>query len=116
MANARRLATLTIPVSILADDTISLGEVLRALKGRCHDLEGSIVYCSCPESGFKCFYTSEEIGQCYIPAEKCKEHLVIKYKSLVYKRGFTQIRELSLIHICRCRRYAVCRSRWSPYH
>eukprot|EP00826_Nyctotherus_ovalis_P006155 TRINITY_DN11427_c0_g1_i3.p1 TRINITY_DN11427_c0_g1~~TRINITY_DN11427_c0_g1_i3.p1 ORF type:complete len:435 (-),score=114.17 TRINITY_DN11427_c0_g1_i3:34-1338(-) len=23
---------------------------------------------------------------------------------------------LSLIHICRCRRYAVCRSRWSPYH
>eukprot|EP00826_Nyctotherus_ovalis_P007074 TRINITY_DN11743_c0_g1_i3.p1 TRINITY_DN11743_c0_g1~~TRINITY_DN11743_c0_g1_i3.p1 ORF type:complete len:116 (+),score=10.80 TRINITY_DN11743_c0_g1_i3:242-589(+) len=24
--------------------------------------------------------------------------------------------ELSLIHICRCRRYAVCRSRWSPYH
>eukprot|EP00826_Nyctotherus_ovalis_P044049 TRINITY_DN4718_c0_g1_i11.p1 TRINITY_DN4718_c0_g1~~TRINITY_DN4718_c0_g1_i11.p1 ORF type:complete len:233 (+),score=52.19 TRINITY_DN4718_c0_g1_i11:678-1376(+) len=27
-------------------------------------------------------------------------------------RGFG----LSLIHICRCRRYAVCRSRWSPYH
>eukprot|EP00826_Nyctotherus_ovalis_P001936 TRINITY_DN10367_c0_g1_i2.p1 TRINITY_DN10367_c0_g1~~TRINITY_DN10367_c0_g1_i2.p1 ORF type:complete len:353 (+),score=73.44 TRINITY_DN10367_c0_g1_i2:65-1123(+) len=28
----------------------------------------------------------------------------------------TQYRDLSLIHICRCRRYAVCRSRWSPYH
>eukprot|EP00826_Nyctotherus_ovalis_P026770 TRINITY_DN20879_c0_g1_i1.p1 TRINITY_DN20879_c0_g1~~TRINITY_DN20879_c0_g1_i1.p1 ORF type:complete len:188 (-),score=32.18 TRINITY_DN20879_c0_g1_i1:12-575(-) len=26
------------------------------------------------------------------------------------------IQLLSLIHICRCRRYAVCRSRWSPYH
>eukprot|EP00826_Nyctotherus_ovalis_P004109 TRINITY_DN10851_c0_g2_i5.p1 TRINITY_DN10851_c0_g2~~TRINITY_DN10851_c0_g2_i5.p1 ORF type:complete len:234 (+),score=68.67 TRINITY_DN10851_c0_g2_i5:188-889(+) len=26
------------------------------------------------------------------------------------------VNELSLIHICRCRRYAVCRSRWSPYH
>eukprot|EP00826_Nyctotherus_ovalis_P007911 TRINITY_DN12035_c0_g1_i7.p1 TRINITY_DN12035_c0_g1~~TRINITY_DN12035_c0_g1_i7.p1 ORF type:complete len:112 (-),score=20.49 TRINITY_DN12035_c0_g1_i7:25-360(-) len=26
------------------------------------------------------------------------------------------IKKLSLIHICRCRRYAVCRSRWSPYH
>ena len=25
-------------------------------------------------------------------------------------------KELSLIHIRRCRRYAVCRSRWSPYH
>ena len=24
--------------------------------------------------------------------------------------------KLSLIHIWRCRRYAVCRSRWSPYH
>ena len=24
--------------------------------------------------------------------------------------------DLSLIHIRRCRRYAVCRSRWSPYH
>eukprot|EP00826_Nyctotherus_ovalis_P018545 TRINITY_DN15562_c0_g1_i1.p1 TRINITY_DN15562_c0_g1~~TRINITY_DN15562_c0_g1_i1.p1 ORF type:complete len:130 (-),score=25.93 TRINITY_DN15562_c0_g1_i1:16-405(-) len=27
-----------------------------------------------------------------------------------------QAKDLSLIHICRCRRYAVCRSRWSPYH
>eukprot|EP00826_Nyctotherus_ovalis_P007957 TRINITY_DN12056_c0_g1_i2.p1 TRINITY_DN12056_c0_g1~~TRINITY_DN12056_c0_g1_i2.p1 ORF type:complete len:408 (+),score=56.34 TRINITY_DN12056_c0_g1_i2:49-1272(+) len=26
------------------------------------------------------------------------------------------LERLSLIHICRCRRYAVCRSRWSPYH
>ena len=24
--------------------------------------------------------------------------------------------QLSLIHICRCRRYSLCRSRWSPYH
>eukprot|EP00826_Nyctotherus_ovalis_P025415 TRINITY_DN196_c0_g1_i17.p1 TRINITY_DN196_c0_g1~~TRINITY_DN196_c0_g1_i17.p1 ORF type:complete len:257 (-),score=77.66 TRINITY_DN196_c0_g1_i17:27-797(-) len=30
--------------------------------------------------------------------------------------GFMTIQALSLIHICRCRRYAVCRSRWSPYH
>eukprot|EP00826_Nyctotherus_ovalis_P029388 TRINITY_DN23214_c0_g2_i1.p2 TRINITY_DN23214_c0_g2~~TRINITY_DN23214_c0_g2_i1.p2 ORF type:complete len:177 (-),score=63.60 TRINITY_DN23214_c0_g2_i1:10-540(-) len=27
-----------------------------------------------------------------------------------------EVMSLSLIHICRCRRYAVCRSRWSPYH
>eukprot|EP00826_Nyctotherus_ovalis_P048217 TRINITY_DN5652_c0_g10_i2.p1 TRINITY_DN5652_c0_g10~~TRINITY_DN5652_c0_g10_i2.p1 ORF type:complete len:331 (+),score=60.28 TRINITY_DN5652_c0_g10_i2:823-1815(+) len=27
-----------------------------------------------------------------------------------------KVLHLSLIHICRCRRYAVCRSRWSPYH
>ena len=24
--------------------------------------------------------------------------------------------DLSLIHICRCRRYSLCSSRWSPYH
>ena len=24
--------------------------------------------------------------------------------------------QLSLIHICRCRRLERCRSRWSPYH
>eukprot|EP00826_Nyctotherus_ovalis_P059935 TRINITY_DN837_c0_g1_i1.p1 TRINITY_DN837_c0_g1~~TRINITY_DN837_c0_g1_i1.p1 ORF type:complete len:138 (+),score=25.83 TRINITY_DN837_c0_g1_i1:72-485(+) len=29
---------------------------------------------------------------------------------------FIGVLGLSLIHICRCRRYAVCRSRWSPYH
>ena len=29
---------------------------------------------------------------------------------LQYKQG------LSLIHIWRCRRYSLCRSRWSPYH
>ena len=27
-----------------------------------------------------------------------------------------EAQNLSLIHIWRCRRYAVCRSRWSPYH
>eukprot|EP00826_Nyctotherus_ovalis_P033522 TRINITY_DN27202_c0_g1_i1.p2 TRINITY_DN27202_c0_g1~~TRINITY_DN27202_c0_g1_i1.p2 ORF type:complete len:102 (-),score=23.21 TRINITY_DN27202_c0_g1_i1:11-316(-) len=27
-----------------------------------------------------------------------------------------ELDNLSLIHICRCRRYAVCRSRGSPYH
>ena len=34
-----------------------------------------------------------------------------------WKTGFYRIAEqLSLIHICRCRRYSLCRSRWSPYH
>eukprot|EP00826_Nyctotherus_ovalis_P020927 TRINITY_DN16658_c0_g2_i1.p2 TRINITY_DN16658_c0_g2~~TRINITY_DN16658_c0_g2_i1.p2 ORF type:complete len:112 (+),score=15.93 TRINITY_DN16658_c0_g2_i1:219-554(+) len=31
-------------------------------------------------------------------------------------RARLELFNLSLIHICRCRRYAVCRSRWSPYH
>eukprot|EP00826_Nyctotherus_ovalis_P037851 TRINITY_DN3491_c0_g1_i2.p1 TRINITY_DN3491_c0_g1~~TRINITY_DN3491_c0_g1_i2.p1 ORF type:complete len:311 (+),score=72.76 TRINITY_DN3491_c0_g1_i2:136-1068(+) len=40
------------------------------------------------------------------------ESLSVKLKEKVQKAQL----ELSLIHICRCRRYAVCRSRWSPYH
>ena len=27
-----------------------------------------------------------------------------------------QFQVLSLIHICRCRRYSLCRSRWSAFH
>ena len=35
------------------------------------------------------------------------------YEALV--SAFRSAYMLSLIHISRCRRYAVCRSRWSPY-
>eukprot|EP00826_Nyctotherus_ovalis_P004427 TRINITY_DN10957_c0_g2_i3.p1 TRINITY_DN10957_c0_g2~~TRINITY_DN10957_c0_g2_i3.p1 ORF type:complete len:222 (-),score=19.50 TRINITY_DN10957_c0_g2_i3:23-688(-) len=47
---------------------------------------------------------------------------IFKEKALSYKihkelqSSKCNIVLLSLIHICRCRRYAVCRSRWSPYH
>eukprot|EP00826_Nyctotherus_ovalis_P016519 TRINITY_DN14785_c0_g1_i11.p3 TRINITY_DN14785_c0_g1~~TRINITY_DN14785_c0_g1_i11.p3 ORF type:complete len:162 (-),score=37.08 TRINITY_DN14785_c0_g1_i11:16-501(-) len=37
-------------------------------------------------------------------------------KSLIRMEIINCLLMLSLIHICRCRRYAVCRSRWSPYH
>ena len=30
--------------------------------------------------------------------------------------GKQKLLDLSLIHICRCRRSTLCRSRWSPYH
>ena len=32
------------------------------------------------------------------------------------KRKTKSGKNLSLIHIWRCRRYSLCRSRWSPYH
>eukprot|EP00826_Nyctotherus_ovalis_P059849 TRINITY_DN8360_c0_g1_i2.p1 TRINITY_DN8360_c0_g1~~TRINITY_DN8360_c0_g1_i2.p1 ORF type:complete len:577 (-),score=159.04 TRINITY_DN8360_c0_g1_i2:49-1779(-) len=41
---------------------------------------------------------------------------VLAFGSDDAKRGIIRHILLSLIHICRCRRYAVCRSRWSPYH
>ena len=34
----------------------------------------------------------------------------------VYSGVRESLHELSLIHIWRCRRYSLCRSRWSPYH
>eukprot|EP00826_Nyctotherus_ovalis_P014232 TRINITY_DN13942_c0_g2_i1.p1 TRINITY_DN13942_c0_g2~~TRINITY_DN13942_c0_g2_i1.p1 ORF type:complete len:158 (-),score=16.72 TRINITY_DN13942_c0_g2_i1:13-486(-) len=40
---------------------------------------------------------------------------LIKWITENNRRAEERLR-LSLIHICRCRRYAVCRSRWSPYH
>eukprot|EP00826_Nyctotherus_ovalis_P014849 TRINITY_DN14176_c0_g2_i1.p1 TRINITY_DN14176_c0_g2~~TRINITY_DN14176_c0_g2_i1.p1 ORF type:complete len:114 (+),score=9.19 TRINITY_DN14176_c0_g2_i1:64-405(+) len=43
---------------------------------------------------------------------------VFKQKNTVSRLSIvaSTVQPLSLIHICRCRRYAVCRSRWSPYH
>ena len=36
-----------------------------------------------------------------------------KFLKMTY---FYKVILLSLIHIWRCRRYSLCRSRWSPYH
>eukprot|EP00826_Nyctotherus_ovalis_P021572 TRINITY_DN16995_c0_g1_i4.p1 TRINITY_DN16995_c0_g1~~TRINITY_DN16995_c0_g1_i4.p1 ORF type:complete len:263 (-),score=58.81 TRINITY_DN16995_c0_g1_i4:16-804(-) len=40
---------------------------------------------------------------------------VVPLFRLLYGNSKNTLGNLSLIHICRCRRYAVCRSRWSPY-
>eukprot|EP00826_Nyctotherus_ovalis_P008658 TRINITY_DN1224_c0_g1_i2.p1 TRINITY_DN1224_c0_g1~~TRINITY_DN1224_c0_g1_i2.p1 ORF type:complete len:197 (-),score=45.06 TRINITY_DN1224_c0_g1_i2:22-612(-) len=46
-----------------------------------------------------------------------EEHTMAKSHGILVNSKYTQsVFYLSLIHICRCRRYAVCRSRWSPYH
>eukprot|EP00826_Nyctotherus_ovalis_P028583 TRINITY_DN22568_c0_g1_i2.p1 TRINITY_DN22568_c0_g1~~TRINITY_DN22568_c0_g1_i2.p1 ORF type:complete len:235 (+),score=34.30 TRINITY_DN22568_c0_g1_i2:173-877(+) len=56
---------------------------------------------------------------------KVKKKVLNSFKRLISLRKMLESRadirrnihlasKLSLIHICRCRRYAVCRSRWSP--
>eukprot|EP00826_Nyctotherus_ovalis_P005239 TRINITY_DN11175_c0_g2_i1.p1 TRINITY_DN11175_c0_g2~~TRINITY_DN11175_c0_g2_i1.p1 ORF type:complete len:137 (-),score=19.27 TRINITY_DN11175_c0_g2_i1:12-422(-) len=40
----------------------------------------------------------------------------LKTKKAAIRFELTAIQNLSLIHICRCRRSTLCRSRWSPYH
>ena len=59
----------------------------------------------------------------YLPLEKGRALHLSKLESPSPKDALCQVWLklaqwfwLSLIHIWRCRRYAVCRSRWSPYH
>ena len=54
---------------------------------------------------------------CHAPLPKIRGNGVATRVGDVYMRGKcpTYIR-LSLIHIWRCRRSTLCRSRWSPYH
>eukprot|EP00826_Nyctotherus_ovalis_P002616 TRINITY_DN10527_c0_g1_i6.p1 TRINITY_DN10527_c0_g1~~TRINITY_DN10527_c0_g1_i6.p1 ORF type:complete len:106 (-),score=26.86 TRINITY_DN10527_c0_g1_i6:31-348(-) len=47
--------------------------------------------------------------------EACNDTSLFQIEKEIFKKLCKCIC-LSLIHICRCRRYAVCRSRWSPYH
>eukprot|EP00826_Nyctotherus_ovalis_P032947 TRINITY_DN2655_c0_g2_i6.p1 TRINITY_DN2655_c0_g2~~TRINITY_DN2655_c0_g2_i6.p1 ORF type:complete len:188 (-),score=20.48 TRINITY_DN2655_c0_g2_i6:19-582(-) len=49
-------------------------------------------------------------------ASTLKKLAPIKEAQLNKRKDILDSFNLSLIHICRCRRYAVCRSRWSPYH
>ena len=50
--------------------------------------------------------------------EDVKNYLLSKHYDLSNYRSknFNEFINLSLIHICRCRRSTLCRSRWSPYH
>ena len=42
--------------------------------------------------------------------------LQIEFSQIIQKITAETGKALSLIHICRCRRSTLCRSRWSPYH
>eukprot|EP00826_Nyctotherus_ovalis_P019577 TRINITY_DN16059_c0_g2_i1.p1 TRINITY_DN16059_c0_g2~~TRINITY_DN16059_c0_g2_i1.p1 ORF type:complete len:138 (-),score=21.31 TRINITY_DN16059_c0_g2_i1:18-431(-) len=50
-----------------------------------------------------------------IPTTNSPEHNSFK-ESLFARLQRATVEDLSLIHICRCRRIERCRSRWSPYH
>eukprot|EP00826_Nyctotherus_ovalis_P014385 TRINITY_DN14001_c0_g1_i8.p1 TRINITY_DN14001_c0_g1~~TRINITY_DN14001_c0_g1_i8.p1 ORF type:complete len:195 (+),score=31.14 TRINITY_DN14001_c0_g1_i8:177-761(+) len=56
----------------------------------------------------------ELMGEFKVTRDKISE--VAKKLGLKRIQVYKWYWDLSLIHICRCRRYAVCRSRWSPYH
>eukprot|EP00826_Nyctotherus_ovalis_P026609 TRINITY_DN20777_c0_g1_i1.p1 TRINITY_DN20777_c0_g1~~TRINITY_DN20777_c0_g1_i1.p1 ORF type:complete len:239 (-),score=53.87 TRINITY_DN20777_c0_g1_i1:22-738(-) len=87
-ADASRLCEELMKLDNYAEDTVSL--VLNAGKQICLKKES-----------FKQMFM--EMDEVWKDPHKWKEFL-------------DKAIELSLIHICRCRRYAVCRSRWSPYH
>eukprot|EP00826_Nyctotherus_ovalis_P020451 TRINITY_DN16420_c0_g1_i1.p1 TRINITY_DN16420_c0_g1~~TRINITY_DN16420_c0_g1_i1.p1 ORF type:complete len:112 (+),score=29.97 TRINITY_DN16420_c0_g1_i1:515-850(+) len=63
--------------------------------------------------------TEEIVKTCleFVERPKAKLKDVVPHTYSITARALKQMYgNLSLIHICRCRRYAVCRSRWSPYH
>eukprot|EP00826_Nyctotherus_ovalis_P052293 TRINITY_DN6609_c0_g1_i2.p2 TRINITY_DN6609_c0_g1~~TRINITY_DN6609_c0_g1_i2.p2 ORF type:complete len:117 (+),score=1.45 TRINITY_DN6609_c0_g1_i2:159-509(+) len=52
---------------------------------------------------------------CFLPSYS-KDWMLFNELPYEFTLSMQGVLGLSLIHICRCRRYAVCRSRWSPYH
>ena len=71
------------------------------------------------------YYSSIKLFLCIISCRKCIPCLTAKTSYILRRITFSckhvpaiirHVLPLSLIHIWRCRRYAVCRSRWSPYH
>eukprot|EP00826_Nyctotherus_ovalis_P045191 TRINITY_DN496_c0_g1_i10.p1 TRINITY_DN496_c0_g1~~TRINITY_DN496_c0_g1_i10.p1 ORF type:complete len:206 (-),score=34.40 TRINITY_DN496_c0_g1_i10:29-646(-) len=70
-------------------------------------------YCSCYRNGQECGESCKCMGCVNKNEITTSEH---KTSMSEGKKLFDIECNLSLIHICRCRRYAVCRSRWSPYH
>eukprot|EP00826_Nyctotherus_ovalis_P057857 TRINITY_DN7924_c0_g1_i1.p1 TRINITY_DN7924_c0_g1~~TRINITY_DN7924_c0_g1_i1.p1 ORF type:complete len:558 (-),score=114.52 TRINITY_DN7924_c0_g1_i1:12-1685(-) len=64
-------------------------------------------------------YSGEFKGLAGLPKDKAIRDSELRVRFKDYLKEFLEhckAGDLSLIHICRCRRYAVCRSRWSPYH
>ena len=61
-------------------------------------------------------YISEEYLEFERDNAVASSWTVIGTASSVPEAGDTIPFDLSLIHICRCRRYSLSRSLWSPYH
>eukprot|EP00826_Nyctotherus_ovalis_P044275 TRINITY_DN4771_c0_g1_i2.p1 TRINITY_DN4771_c0_g1~~TRINITY_DN4771_c0_g1_i2.p1 ORF type:complete len:109 (+),score=22.02 TRINITY_DN4771_c0_g1_i2:47-373(+) len=73
------------------------------------------VHLGSTESPYRTYYTYEEF-MCDKLSEYLDELQFFRKKVNEAEKSIIKSFHLSLIHICRCRRYAVCRSRWSPYH
>ena len=64
------------------------------------------------ELGVKCSF-------CHIPNDYSsdkKANKTVAREMILMTQNANSVLNLSLIHICRCRRIERCRSRWSPYH
>ena len=73
--------------------------------------------CCCCQGGWLCHWNLHH------PPHLCTLSLILTLIHPLEKyivKGFVEMKifllYLSLIHIWRCRRYSLCRSRWSPYH
>ena len=56
------------------------------------------------------------IASVWYEGNTCNMHLLELAEAVKAGVSGNELVGLSLIHICRCRRSTLCRSRWSPYH
>ena len=69
--------------------------------------------CRC---GVVCYeYTDVQVKCCMLWVPRCAGEVLYVMSTPMCRCGVVCY-ELSLIHIWRCRRSTLCRSRWSPYH
>ena len=89
-----------LPVETLVQDIIANNEGSIAANGAAMVDTGS--------------YTGRSPKDKYIVKEpSCSENI---WWGPINQEITDDVFDLSLIHICRCRRSTLCRSRWSPYH
>eukprot|EP00826_Nyctotherus_ovalis_P011930 TRINITY_DN13110_c0_g1_i15.p1 TRINITY_DN13110_c0_g1~~TRINITY_DN13110_c0_g1_i15.p1 ORF type:complete len:355 (-),score=40.95 TRINITY_DN13110_c0_g1_i15:28-945(-) len=94
-----------------------------ALKANTTLKELSITRNGINEEGMECFFDMLRVNETLEVLNLSSNEMGDKfYEGLRGNKGLKQLNlahngiKLSLIHICRCRRSTLCRSRWSPYH
>ena len=93
----------------IAEEKTLKSFVVNSSRGNIFSEDGSLLATSTTK--FDVFFDSKTVPNHIFNSEI--QSLSIELSKIL---GDDDVKWLSLIHICRCRRYSLCRSRWSPYH
>ena len=110
-------------VSLLNSQRYPLKELLNQKYMIFRSLQNRQVWCGTTilaKTNIRCFPNCNQKTPCLLKSILNKNRSHKQQNCLSEKRSrkwyYGQDCKLSLIHIWRCRRYSLCRSRWSPYH